>query len=172
MRYLLISICLLTCLGPAMAQSADPFLQDSGLKWLNASAYTLEVAALMPETDYDYKPADEEMSFWEQLLHLAANINWLTSSYLQGEATQSDLKRKDYSKEEIINILTEVYMNAGKAMLTLPAAALEEPVEFFAGPMNRRRIVMLLHDHQTHHRGQLVVYLRMKGVKPPAYRGW
>lgn len=172
MRYWIMTICLFSQLGVLMAQSADPFLQDSGLKWLNASAYTLEVAALMPETDYDYKPADEEMSFREQLLHIASNINWLTSSYLQGEATKSDLKRKDYTKEQIVDILMEVYANAGKAMLTLPAAALDEPVEFFAGPMTRRRIVMLLHDHQTHHRGQLVVYLRMRGIKPPSYRGW
>jgi len=31
---------------------------------------------------------------------------------------------------------------------------------------------VLLNDHQTHHRGQLVVYLRLNGIKPPAYIGW
>ena len=52
------------------------------------------------------------------------------------------------------------------------AAQLEEKVEFFAGPMNKRQILTLLNDHQTHHCGQLIVYLRLKGVKPPDYRGW
>lgn len=38
--------------------------------------------------------------------------------------------------------------------------------------MTRRQILLLLHDHQTHHIGQVIVYLRLKGIKPPAYVGW
>ena len=49
---------------------------------------------------------------------------------------------------------------------------LNEKVEFIAGTMTRRRILLLMTDHLTHHRGQLVVYLRMKGVEPPKYVGW
>ncbi|MBL0005643.1 MAG: hypothetical protein IPP25_00245 [Saprospiraceae bacterium] len=49
---------------------------------------------------------------------------------------------------------------------------LNEKVEFIAGTMTRRRILLLMTDHLTHHRGQLVVYLRMKNVEPPKYVGW
>jgi uncharacterized damage-inducible protein DinB len=30
----------------------------------------------------------------------------------------------------------------------------------------------LMHDHHTHHRGQIIVYLRLNGLKPPKYVGW
>lgn len=41
-----------------------------------------------------------------------------------------------------------------------------------AGPLTRRQILILMHDHQAHHIGQLIVYLRLKGIKPPGYVGW
>jgi uncharacterized damage-inducible protein DinB len=49
---------------------------------------------------------------------------------------------------------------------------LDEIVPFFAGPKARRQILILMHDHQSHHVGQLIVYLRLNGIKPPAYVGW
>jgi uncharacterized damage-inducible protein DinB len=49
---------------------------------------------------------------------------------------------------------------------------MDEKVKFFAGPITRRQILILMHDHQTHHLGQLIVYLRLKGIKPPDYIGW
>jgi uncharacterized damage-inducible protein DinB len=38
--------------------------------------------------------------------------------------------------------------------------------------MNKLQILNLLNDHQTHHRAQLIVYLRINGIKPPDYVGW
>ncbi|NJL74904.1 MAG: hypothetical protein HC892_07620 [Saprospiraceae bacterium] len=31
---------------------------------------------------------------------------------------------------------------------------------------------MLMNDHLTHHRAQMIVYLRLKDVQPPKYVGW
>lgn len=33
-------------------------------------------------------------------------------------------------------------------------------------------IGLLLFDHVTHHRAQAIMYLRMRGIEPPAYVGW
>ncbi|OYY03206.1 MAG: DinB family protein, partial [Sphingobacteriia bacterium 35-40-5] len=30
----------------------------------------------------------------------------------------------------------------------------------------------LIQDHQTHHRAQLIVYLRLNMLNPPNYTGW
>ncbi|MDT8346268.1 MAG: DinB family protein, partial [Flavobacteriaceae bacterium] len=49
---------------------------------------------------------------------------------------------------------------------------LSEKVNFFAGEKTKIQILNLLHDHVTHHRGQLVVYLNLKEIKPPRYTGW
>lgn len=158
-------------LGFGNAQQSS-YLVECQQKLKNSAEYTLEVAELMPEEKYDYKPVSEEMSFKEQLLHLIGNVNWLTSDYLGGKRLDKDLKKKDYSKTEIINILKEGYALAAEALANFKAEQLDDPVKFFAGPMTKRQILTLLNDHQTHHRAQMIVYLRLNGIKPPTYRGW
>lgn len=168
------------CLGFALiffatvsnAQDTDSLLSQSARKWANAKAYALKIAELMPEASYDYKPVPEVMSFKQQLLHIARNIQWLSSSYLfsakQAAITDSLVK----GKADVIQVLNQAYDLAMNAQQKLSPKQLDEVVPFFAGPMSRQQIVLLLHDHQSHHIGQLIVYLRLKGVKPPDYVGW
>lgn len=148
------------------------YIQDFKKKWKNAADYTIELAESMPEEFYDFKPTADQQTFKEQLLHMVTNMNWLSSAYLGGEKIDSDLKSTDYSKEEIILILKNGYDLALQAVNNFKSESLEENVDFFAGEMNKRQILTLMNDHSTHHRGQLIVYLRLKGIKPPRYRGW
>jgi uncharacterized damage-inducible protein DinB len=155
-----------------MAWGQSSYIDDFKKKWNNAAEYSIELAESMPEEAYDFKPTEDQRSFKEQLLHMVSNISWLSSSHLGGEKVAYDLKSTEYSKEEIIKILKTGYEQSAKAIDGLSIENLEETVDFFAGPMSKRQILTLLNDHSTHHRGQLIVYLRLKGVKPPRYRGW
>jgi uncharacterized damage-inducible protein DinB len=157
-----------------MAQSIDTvFLKANITKLKNAKEYTLKVADLMPEEKYNYKPSKEEMDFGKQLLHISKNLCWLSSSYLTGNKnplTAADDKLT--SKKDIIPIVIKAYDFAIDALQNFNPKALTDAVKFFSGPMNKLQIINLVQDHQTHHRGQLLVYLRLNGVKPPAYVGW
>ncbi|HQW27038.1 MAG TPA: hypothetical protein PLV75_13805, partial [Saprospiraceae bacterium] len=76
-------ISLLLRLLPAMlllsysVDAQDSFLSDYKIKWKNAAAYTLEFAKAMPEDHYGYTPTAIEMTFREQLKHMAGNMVWL-----------------------------------------------------------------------------------------------
>lgn len=170
MKQLILTI---TFLSIAIASwSQANYLTEFEQKWANAKAYTLELAESMPESDYDYSPTEEQMSFKNQLLHITSNMVWLTSSYLGGEKLEADLKNEDYSKAEVIKILTDGFDLAAAAVKAFPVEDLETEVKFFAGPMSKRQIMVLMNDHVVHHRGQIIVYARLKGVKPPKFRGW
>ena len=151
---------------------SQTFLDDYKLKWKNAMEYTLEFAKVMPESNYSFKPADIEMTYGEQLKHIAGNMVWLSSSYLNGAKTTLDPVNAGNSKKEIIAILEKSFAYAAETIDQLNEKILNQNVSFFAGIMTKRRIMLLMTDHVTHHRGQLVVYLRLKGIEPPAYRGW
>ncbi|MEL7124159.1 MAG: DinB family protein, partial [Bacteroidota bacterium] len=150
-----------------MAWSQASFLSEFEQKWANAKAYTLELAESMPESAFDFSPTEEQMTFKEQLLHITSNMVWLTSSYLDGEKLEADLKKEGYTKAEVIQILTDGFDNAAEAVKNFPVEDLETEVKFFAGPMSKRQIMVLMNDHVTHHRGQIIVYARLKGIKPP-----
>lgn len=156
------------------AQSVDSlFLQAAISKLNHAKEYTLRVAALMPDDRYSFRPSHDEMNFGEQLLHLSQNLSWLSSSYVKNEQnpiTKSDLKV--HRKDSVIMIVNKAYTYAIDAMISFPSSQLKDYVTFFAGPMTKLQIINLINDHQTHHRAQLLVYLRMNGIKPPDYIGW
>lgn len=170
----LLTAIIFAILSGAQASAQDSlFIQEAALKWTNAAAYTLEVARAMPPEQYNFRPTPEEMSFGEQLEHMAENMMWLSSNYLTGISVESPLLIKEGRNPEEIIALMELALNtAREAILRANPEGLSATVDFFAGPMTRRQIILLLHDHHTHHRGQLVVYLRLNGIKPPRYRGW
>lgn len=153
-------------------KAQDLFLEDAILKWDNAMAYTLELAEKMPAEYYSYQPTPEQMTFQEQLLHMAGNVAWLTSSYLNGISVEVDDQMEGATKTEVMAVVQQALEAAKKALQSLEPETLNDEITFFAGPMRRRRIVFLLHDHLTHHRGQAIIYARLKGITPPRYRGW
>ena len=168
-------IFILIFLGSALAanaQSTDSLEVQLARKWEHSKTYALKLAASMPEENYDFKASPEEMSFREQLLHIADNINWLSSSYLFCDAPKKRSTDVKLSKAGVLKVLEDAYNRGLKANTNVSTSLLDENVKFSASAMTRRQILILMHDHQTHHLGQLIVYLRLKGIKPPPYIGW
>ncbi len=130
------------------------------------------MAELMPEEYYDFKPVPEEMSFREQLLHIAQNMQWLSTSYFFQGKNKIGKNTGTIDKASVIKVLSDAYDMGLAAHKSISLKQLDEMVDFFAGPMTRRQILILMHDHQSHHLGQIIVYLRLKGIKPPDYVGW
>lgn len=143
------------------------------MKLKHAKDYTIRVAELMPEGKYTFKPTSDEMSFGEQLLHLSANMKWLSSSYLaKAESPVLKIDTPCAKKECIITNLAKTYDYAITILQKFDPVHLSDTVGFFAGTINKLQVINLLNDHQTHHRAQLLVYLRLNKLKPPEYIGW
>lgn len=172
MKNLFICLICSTFILSVKAQSQDSLQVQLARKWVNSKTYALKMAESMPEDSYNFKPVPEEMSFKEQLLHIAQNIKWLSSSYLSVKVPAEKKATAELSKSEVIKILSDAYNFGLLAHSSLTKAGWNEPVKFFAGPMTRQQILILMHDHQTHHLGQLIVYVRLKGIKPLDYIGW
>lgn len=156
----------------AVLSAQQAFLDEFQQKWKNAEAYTLESIELMPEDAFGYKPTEEQRSFQDQIIHSCRNMIWLSSSYLGGDKSGIDFSQKDLSKADLIAMVKTCFQRSGEAAANLKPEDLEEKVSFFAGPMSKRQILVLMNDHSTHHRAQMLVYLRLKGLTPPKYRGW
>jgi len=165
----------LSLLSYGLQAQPGQFLREMQVRLENSKAYTLQVAAAMPEEGYRFSPVTGEMNFSEQLLHMAGNIWWLTSAHLTGKPApfpEENFKAGGKSKQEVLQILEKTFDYAISAVAGFDSLQLEKPVPFFAGPLTKRQVMLLIADHQTHHRGQLIVYLRLKGIKPPRYVGW
>lgn len=158
--------------SPLLAQTNDSLLNQLSRKWMNAKLYTLKMAEAMPAENYSFKPVPEVMSFQEQLFHIADNMKWLSATHLFADTTRQIKKYTAMDKAAVVKYVADAYDRSLSAHYKISANQLDEKVSFFAGPMTRRQILILMHDHQTHHAGELILYLRLKGIKPPEYVGW
>jgi uncharacterized damage-inducible protein DinB len=142
--------------------------------WTRARDYTKEYLDAMPEEGVNFKPTPEVRSFAEQMLHLAT-ANFMFSSTAAGTSNPYDprqgknLEKMDEfkTKAALTKVVLESYDFAINAIKGMDVKKMDEQVKFFSFELTRVACLNKGFEHQTHHRGQATIYLRMKGVKPP-----
>lgn len=145
--------------------------EDLVKDWVRAKAYTKEYLDVMPENGYALKPTPEMRSFAEQMLHLTdanysftSTIAGIKSPMAMGEAE----KTADKSKENVTKIVLAGYDYVIENINKMSAAQLNETIKIFGRfEMTKAAAFNKCFEHQTHHRGQGTVYIRLAGAKPP-----
>jgi uncharacterized damage-inducible protein DinB len=151
------------------ALCADDTLVPKLVKhWQTSKAYTLAIADQMPEDGYASKPNPDEMTFAEQVAHIAG-ANAFFFSKVAGTASPIG-KPEKLDKASVVKMLNDSYDYAIKTVGALTPEQLSKEIELDGMKLNGLEAVMFAADHTAHHRGQLVVYLRVKGIKPADYR--
>ncbi|HEY0680134.1 MAG TPA: DinB family protein [Chitinophagaceae bacterium] len=157
---------------------ANAFTNNDSLKaqlikdWERAKAYTKEYIDAMPEDGINYKPSPEVRSFAEQMLHLSQGNVGLSSNGTGRERIYpgKNLEKMEEfkSKGALTKVVMECYDFVIDGIRSFDAGKFEEKVK--RGNFDESRLAWLnkAFEHQTHHRGQTTVYLRMKGIAPPA----
>lgn len=158
-----------------IAQSNQMLVESHLVKFKNAKTYTLAIAEKLDADKFDLKPVKEEMSFKEQLVHIGENIYWLSSTYIKEEINPiKTIKNRasEMNKEQILEFVASAYDYAIKAMSELDEKTISKEFNWSGGKMNKFQFLNLIQDHQSHHVGQIIVYLRLNGITPPKYIGW
>ena len=159
---------LFACLAFALAASAaDPATFAKHFK--TSKDYTLAVAQAMPAEGYAFKPNPAEMSFAEQVAHIAS-ANAFFLSRVSGKKPPFSGKLENMDKDTVIKRLNDSFNWAIETIQALTPEQLTAVVKTPAGELSGAEALMLAMDHTTHHRGQCVVYLRVKDIKPPDYK--
>jgi len=82
------------------------------------------------------------------------------------------IAEKLMNKEQVLQFLASAYDYAIKAMSEVDEKTLSKEFNWSGGKMNKFQFLNLIQDHQSHHVGQLIVYLRLNNITPPKYIGW
>jgi uncharacterized damage-inducible protein DinB len=156
--------CLLLAGQPARAQ-AD--LKAIVVKHLTTSRdFTLKVAEQMPEADYGFKLTPPQMSFAEQMAHLASDQVALLAPFTGAKPVPS--KPSSMSKKDVIAYVRQTYDQSIAFVSKLTPAQIDRSYNLGA-PMTGLELLMFVLDHSTHHRAQAEMYLRVKGITPVEY---
>lgn len=149
----------------------------------SAKDYTLEVAEMMPAEDYTFKPTDSVRTFGEQLAHIGMSTQFIHAFFIKGEQIEFDPveaakmeKQLGASKEECIKQINKSFDDIIAHLNAMDDAELQKTFVFAFSPdkpeFTNKEGYIFLRDHVTHHRGQAITYLRIKGHKPPQYKAF
>jgi uncharacterized damage-inducible protein DinB len=145
----------------------------------------VEAAEAMPEDKFDFSPEKLNLpgsdykgvrTFGEQLKHVAAS-NYLIWSSITGEKppdSVNDGKGPDNmkAKADIIKYLKDSFAFGHKSVATLNSTNLVQPMTSRSGRQTTRLFqATFAPAHAFDHYGQIIEYLRMNGIVPPASRG-
>lgn len=166
-KFFIILFVMLAAAGLVNAQSSADMVKE----WERAKAYTKEYLDAMPEAGYALKPTPEMRSFAEQMLHLT-DANYGIAAAATGEKSPVGFgeseKATDKSKANVTKMVMDGYDFVINAVKKMSAAQLSEKIKLFDRfELTRGEAVAKLFEHQTHHRGQTTVYIRLAGATPP-----
>lgn len=169
-----------TALAAAMAfgslcwaqQPANPLVEGQQVVYNMVKNNIIRAAEKMPEENYSFRPVPEVMSFAEMLGHVADSQYSYCASVTGERKPAAGLQKKpNLSKAELVAALKEAFAVCDQAMASLTDARAVELVPFFGRQVPRLTILTFHTAHIDEHYGNLVTYMRMKGLVPPSSEG-
>lgn len=139
--------------------------------WERAKAYTKEYLDIMPEEGMSLKPTPDVRSFAEQMLHISQGTIGLIVSgtgaipIFQGKSLEKMDELK--TKSAMNQVVMQAYDFAIESIKNLDASKLSTIVKRGNYNVSQYGWLNKAFEHQTHHRGQATIYLRLQGIKPP-----
>ncbi len=146
----------------------------------NTEEEFVPAAEAMPEDKFEFAPTSGEFkgvrTFAQQIKHVAA-VNYEVGAALLEQKPPVDLNGEAgpasiTSKADIIKFLKESFAYAHKAIASINDTNLTDTVRspFGEGKVTRLGLACAISWHAYDHYGQMVEYLRMNGIIPPASR--
>lgn len=154
--------------GCAAASAQNPMAE--GQKFLHDMAKNniLRSAEKMPEENYSFKPVPEVRSFGQLLGHIA-DAQYLFCAPVLGKPNPAPgIEKTKTSKADLIAALKEAFAYCDSAYAGLTDAQLAEKVKFFGREQTKATVLSFNTAHNNEHYGNIVTYLRMKGIVPPS----
>jgi uncharacterized damage-inducible protein DinB len=145
-------------------------------EWQRAKLYTKSYLDAMPEDGYAFKPTPEIRSFAQQMLHIS-DANYVLATVASGkpnpvgETFANDgllEKTASQTKEATTKAVMDSYDWVISALQGMTPEQLKEATKIGKHDLTKGGVFAKAFEHQTHQRGQTTIYLRLKGVTPPA----
>jgi len=146
----------------------------------NLEEELIPAAEAMPEDKFGFAPTNGEFkgvrTFAQQIKHIAA-VNYELGAAILEEKPPAEINEEAgpesvKTKDEVLKYLRDSFAYVHKAIGTINDQNLVQTVKspFGEGKVTRMGLASTVAWHGYDHYGQMVVYLRMNGIVPPASR--
>lgn len=177
-----VAVCLVSFAlsSPAFAQDAPkpatpppPISAAAGLKSLHTMVrgFIIRAAEAMPEEHYAFKPTPDVRSFGEIVAHVAnTQYNFCGPVRKVQNPNKGNLEKTATTKPQIVAAIKEAFAFCDPAY-EIGDAGLTEMVKWGARDIAASYSLTFNVAHNNEHYGNLVTYMRLKGLTPPSSEG-
>jgi len=149
------------------AAPANPITMSEKGIYNSAVGDVVAAAQKMPEENYSFKPTPEVRSFGQLVGHVA-DANFMFCALVSGETMpQKDIEKTKTSKADLVAALKESVAYCNKVYDGMTDAKGAELTKFMDFKLARLSVLTVNTAHTDEHYGNMVTYMRLKGLVPP-----
>jgi len=152
------------------AQDANPLSTEAKQAYSAVKNNILKSAEKMPEENYGFKPAPRVRTFGQILGHVAEEQYFFCGS-VKGEQKAADIEKAKTSKADLLAALHDSFAYCDAVFDGLIDATAVQMIKVGGSQGTRLRMIWGNTVHDNSHYGNLVTYLRIKGLVPPSTEG-
>ena len=146
------------------------FIKD----WERAKAYTIDYLNTVPADKYSFRATDSIRSFAQHMLHLAqSNVNIIAPlagmRNIMGDRILEESKTAQ-TKDSVFYYVVASYDFAIEGIKKMKMDSLNQKVKLYNWEETRFAWLLKAFEHQTHHRAQTTIYIRLLRLHPPQER--
>jgi uncharacterized damage-inducible protein DinB len=152
---------------PATAPANPVSASERGFYAL-VSGEVIAAAQKMPEENYSFKPTPDVRSFGQLVGHVA-DAQYGFCSTATGEAiSPKGIEKSTTSKADLVMALKDAVAYCNKAYTGMTDAQGSQMVKLMNFNLARLTVLSVNTAHTDEHYGNMVTYLRLKGIVPPS----
>jgi uncharacterized damage-inducible protein DinB len=155
--------------APPAAPTITTLAGDVQADWAIHKDMLVNAADAMPADKFGYKPTPAQRSYGEQIMHVVG-ADQSVVGMLGGKTPAPAINLKAATKAEVMTALRQSMDYWEVVLKEFTDQQLNERVAGGGGSASRLRLVYMSIAHSLDIYGQMVVYLRLNGIVPPASR--
>jgi uncharacterized damage-inducible protein DinB len=164
-----LALVLLLIPAAAFAQPANPLTANAKIQFGALSGFVLKSAEKVPEDLYSFRATPEVRSMAELYGHVADAMFQMCGLAAGTKPPRGGIEKAVTAKPALMAALKEAigFCNSAYDGMTDQKGA-SETVPFVFGPTPRLSLLYFVVTHTYEHYGNLVTYMRLKGIVPPS----
>ena len=166
----------LTATGTALAQTppANPLSAGAKKSYDIIKGYVIKAAAKMPEEHWTFKPTPDVRSFGQLVGHIA-DANFVICGMVSGEKPPAggfepatSIEQTMKTKADLSKALADSFAFCDKTHAGMTDAGGAAIIKTFVGEAAKLSFLEFNTHHDFEHYGNIVTYMRLKGLVPPS----
>ncbi|HYW44470.1 MAG TPA: DinB family protein [Bryobacteraceae bacterium] len=167
MKFVIASLLLAGTLA-AQGGSKSPLIGTSQAFYAQAKNNILRSADKIPESLWSFRPTPEVRTIGELFAHVADGQYEFCGMASEGKPVDKGVEKTAKTKAAIVSALKDAFAYCDAAYAKMTDATAVETVGFFGRQATRIGAMDYNVVHTYEHYGNLVTYMRIKGIVPPS----